>query len=126
MTKNRAARHHHEGEEDVSPANSSSSSTGTIEISVQEWARHNKVMIELLRALEEGGKKRGGAATRGLSTVQLLQKVSRTHNAQEMIKRAEEEGLIRRESKAPGHKGNWLVVNYLTPKGKQLLDKLAR
>jgi hypothetical protein len=33
--------------------------------------------------------------TAGLSTRQLLQKVSITHNAQEMIKRAEEQGYIK-------------------------------
>jgi hypothetical protein len=89
-----------------------------IGVPLQEWARHNKVMIELLRALKEHDND-------GLSTMQLLQKVNRTHNAQEMIKRAEQYGYIKRVSKAPKTKGNWLVINYLTPKGKQLLDKLS-
>jgi hypothetical protein len=62
---------------------------------------------------------------KGLSTRQLHQKISKTHNAQEIIKRAEQYGYIKRVSKAPKTKGNWLVINYLRPKGKQLLDKLA-
>ena len=90
----------------------------TIEISIEEWASYNRIMIDMLRALEGEGEE-------GLSTRQLLQKVSRTHNAQEIIKRAEEKGLIRRVSQSPKTKGNWLVINYLTPRGKELLRKLS-
>lgn len=73
-----------------------------------------------LPVLGRAGRKGGG-----LSTRQLHQKVGKMHNAQGMIKRAEQQGLIRRKSVAPEGRGNWLVVNHLTQKGRQLLDKLA-
>ena len=124
--KRRTLRHNNNNnnnDEDVSgkAIDGSMGVNATIEISVHEWARYNRLMIELLRALADAGSKKG------LSTRKLHQKLSKTHNAQEIIKRAQQQGLIRRESKEPPrHKGSQLVVNYLTPKGKQLLDKLAR
>ena len=60
-----------------------------------------------------------------ISTVKLLKKLKSTGYGQHIIRRAVKEGYIARKEQVPQGKGNYLKVNYLTPKGKVLLKKLS-
>lgn len=93
----------------------------TIEVSPSEFARANKGLITLLKAVQKAGDE--GTSTRKL----LYDEIKMIGYGQTLIKRAEKEGYIKRkEVKKPvGQKGAHLVMNYLTPKGKKLLSQLA-
>jgi len=63
------------------------------------------------------------AGDKGLPTVQLLKRIHSTNYGQRMIKLGEKNGYIERvKVKVPkGQKGNSIVINRLTPKGKELI-----
>lgn len=92
--------------------------TTGIEVSVADFAKINKGLIHLLQAIEGNP---GGS----ISTVKLLTKLKSTGYGQHIIRRAVREGYIARKEQRPQGKGNYLVVNDLTPKGKALLSKLS-
>ncbi|MDQ3903449.1 MAG: hypothetical protein M3247_07395 [Thermoproteota archaeon] len=60
-----------------------------------------------------------------ISTVKLLAKLNSTGYGQYIMKRAVREGYMVRKEQPPEGKGNYLVINYLSPKGKSLLKKLS-
>jgi hypothetical protein len=62
-------------------------------------------------------KQKGNA----LPTRILLQKLG-ANNLHHVILQAEKEGYIKRKRVKPQGKGNYLVYNHLTPKGKRLAE----
>lgn len=90
-----------------------------IEVSAQEFARTNKGVVNLLRAIATEGED-GEIATR-----QLLKKIRMVGYGQVLIKRAVAFGYIKREKREPANGvGFWPVYNILTPKAKSLLQLL--
>jgi len=77
-------------------------------------------LIHLLQAIDSNP---GGA----ISTVKLLRKLKSTgYGQQQIIRRALREGYVeRKEEPSPKGKGNYMVVYYITQKGKALLGKPA-
>ena len=92
--------------------------TTNIDVSAADFARVNKGLIHLLQAIDSSP---GGS----ISTVKLLTKLKSTGYGQIIIRRAVSEGYVARKERPPHGKGNYLVVNDLTPKGKALLSKLS-
>ena len=92
--------------------------TTSIEVSAEDFARINKGLIHLLEAID-------GNPDGSISTVKLLTKLKSTGYGQHIIRRAVRDGYVVRKERRPPGKGNYLVVNHLTPKGKALLDKLS-
>lgn len=90
-----------------------------IEISAEEFARANKGLITVLKAVQQAG------SSDGIPTRKLLHKIHMIGYGQTLIDRAEKLGYIIREEREPEGKGAWLVVNKLSPKGKALLRKLS-
>ncbi len=89
-----------------------------IEVSAVEFARTNKGLITVLKAIAESDK-------RGIPTRKLLNKIGMIGYGETLIKRAESLQYIRREKREPANGvGFWPVYNILTPKGKKLLDQL--
>jgi hypothetical protein len=89
-----------------------------IEVSIKDFARMNQGLIHLLQAIDSSP---GGS----IPTVKLLAKLKSTGYGQHIIRRAVREGYMARKEQPPEGKGNYLVINYLTPKGKALLRKLS-
>jgi DNA-binding MarR family transcriptional regulator len=79
----------------------------------------NRGLIHLLQAIDSSP---GGA----IPTVKLLRKLKSTGYGQHIIRRALKEGYVERKEEPPKGKGNYMVVYYLTPKGKALLEKLQK
>ena len=71
----------------------------------------------MLRVLSILAKQKGNA----LSTRILLQKLG-ANNLHHVILQAEKEGYIKRKRVKPQGKGNYLVYNRLTPKGRRLAE----
>jgi predicted transcriptional regulator len=71
----------------------------------------------MLRVLSILLKQKGNA----LSTRILLQRLG-ANNLHHVILQAEKEGYIKRERVKPQGKGNYLVYNRLTPKGRRLAE----
>ncbi|HJU34622.1 MAG TPA: hypothetical protein VJ695_05840 [Nitrososphaera sp.] len=71
----------------------------------------------MLRVLSVLVKQKGNA----LPTRILLQKLG-ANNLHHVILQAEKEGYIKRKRVKPQGKGNYLVYNHLTPKGKRLAE----
>jgi hypothetical protein len=71
----------------------------------------------MLRVLSILVKQKGNA----LSTRILLQKLG-ANNLHHVILQAEKEGYIKRKRVRPQGKGNYLVYNHLTPKGRRLAE----
>ena len=92
--------------------------TTSIEVSAADSAKINNGLIHLLQAIDGNP---GGS----ISTVKLLTKLKSTGFGQHIIRRAVREGYIARKEPRPQGKGNYLVVNDLTPKGKALLSKIS-
>ena len=90
-----------------------------IEISAEEFARTNKGLITVLKAVAQAGDN-------GISTRKLLYKIHMTGYGQTLIHRAKTQGYIKRVPNPPEKKGGWLTINYLTPKGKRLLGLLEQ
>jgi hypothetical protein len=85
------------------------------------YIRENTGLVRLLIAVNRAGK-------RGISTRRVCEQVfnSRSYGL-EMLKEAAEKKLITRSDPLPvpkGQRGNLLVVNRITPKGRKLLAKL--
>jgi hypothetical protein len=60
----------------------------------------------------------------GMYTKELLNRMGSVAYGQKMIKLGEDKGYIRRVRKIkPNGKGNYRVMNYVTPKGKKLVKK---
>jgi hypothetical protein len=78
----------------------------------------NQGLLRLLKAIDDSP---GGS----ISTVKLLTKLKSTGYGQHIIRRAVREGYVARKEQRPQGKGNYLVVNYLTPHGKALLMQLS-
>jgi hypothetical protein len=91
--------------------------TPSIEVSTSDFASMNQGLIHLLQAIES-------SPSDSISTVKLLKKLKSRGYGQHIIRRAVKEGYIARKEQVPQAKGNYLKVNYLTPKGKVLLKKL--
>jgi hypothetical protein len=91
-----------------------SSSNSNIEVSIEDFVKMNQGLIHLLQAIDSSP---GGY----IPTVKLLRKLKSTGYGQHIIRRAVREGYIARKEQPPKGKGNYLVINYLTPKGKVLL-----
>lgn len=89
-----------------------------IEASIEEFARMNQGLIHLLQAIDS-------SPDGSISTVKLLRKLRSTGYGQHIIRRALKEGYIARKEQPPKGKGNYLVIYYLTLKGKKLLAKLS-
>jgi hypothetical protein len=96
-------------------SNGSSSSDDRIGI-IDLMDRRNAALLRILMVLKVAGDK-------GLPTVQLLNRIQSTNYGQRMIKLGEKNGYIERvKVKVPkGKKGNIIVINRLTPKGKLLM-----
>ena len=92
--------------------------TTSTEVSAADFTKVNKGLNHLLQAIDGNP---GGS----ISTVKLLTKLKSTGYGQHIIRRAVREGYIARKEQRPQGKGNYLVVNDLTPKGKVLLSKLS-
>jgi hypothetical protein len=92
--------------------------TPSIEVSTSDFASMNQGLIHLLQAIDS-------SPSGSISTVKLLKKLKSTGYGQHIIRRAVKEGYIARKEQVPQGKGNYLKVNYLTPKGKVLLKKLS-
>ena len=71
----------------------------------------------MLRVLSILAIQKGNA----LSTRMLLQKLG-ANNLHHVILQAEKEGYIKRKRVKPQGKGNYLVYNRLTPKGRRLAE----
>lgn len=71
----------------------------------------------MLRVLSILIKQKGNA----LPTRILLQKLG-ANNLHHVILQAEKEGYIKRKRVKPQGRGNYLVYNHLTPKGRRLAD----
>ncbi len=71
----------------------------------------------MLRVLSILVKQKGNA----LPTRTLLQKLG-ANNLHHVILQAEKEGYIKRKRVKPQGKGNYLVYNHLTPKGRRLAE----
>jgi len=94
--------------------------TTTIEIPLEEFARHNTSMLELLHALYLGGG--------SLHTTALYTRAHKSNNySRPWLLKAERMGFItRKEVPTPkGKRGNVRIVNTLTPKGRKLLSSLG-
>jgi hypothetical protein len=79
----------------------------------------NEGLIHLLQAIDS-------SPGEAISTVKLLRKLKSTGYGQHIIRRALKEGYVeRKEELPPKGKGNYMVVYYLTQKGKALLGKPA-
>jgi hypothetical protein len=91
----------------------------TIEIPIKEFAKMTRGLIHLL--LQAIDFSHGGS----IPTVKLLTKIKSTDYGQHIIRRAVKEGYVARKELPPQGKGNYLVMNYLTPKGKRLLKALS-
>jgi hypothetical protein len=92
----------------------------TIEISAAEFARFNKGLITVLKAVQSAGAD-------GISTRRLLYKIKMTGYGQTLINRAEKQGYIRREKRKPDSgRGFPPVYNILSAKGKKLLTQLKQ
>ena len=89
-----------------------------VEVSIEEFARKNQGLVHLLQAIDSSA---GGS----ISTVKLLVKLRSTGYGQHIMRRAVREGYVARKEQPPKGRGNYLVINYLTPKGKALLRKLS-
>jgi hypothetical protein len=80
----------------------------------------NEGLIHLLQAIDS-------SSGEAISTVKLLRKLKSTGYGQHIIRRALKEGYVgRKEELPPKGKGNYMVVYYLTQKGKGLLGKPAK
>jgi DNA-binding MarR family transcriptional regulator len=75
-------------------------------------------LVHLLQAIDSSP---GGS----ISTVKLLRKLRSTGYGQHIIRRALKEGYIARKEQPPKGKGNYLVIYFLTPKGRELLMRLS-
>ena len=71
----------------------------------------------MLRVLSVLFKQKGNA----LPTRVLLQKLG-ANNLHHVILQAEKDGYIKRKRVKPKGKGNYLVYNHLTPKGRRLAE----
>lgn len=72
---------------------------------------HRNVARVLRILLDNGGSR---------STVKLLDELGGYKWGKVAIDEAEKQGLITREDREPEGKGNWLVINRLTEKGKKV------
>jgi hypothetical protein len=89
-----------------------------IEISAEEFARTNRGLITVLKAIAESGKD-------GIPTRKLLNRIRMIGYGETLIKRAESLQYIRREMREPqSGRGFHPVYNVLTHKGKMLLAQL--
>jgi hypothetical protein len=98
---------------------STSFSSSKVEVSTEDFVKMNQGLIHLLQAIDSS------SPDGSISTVKLLTKLKSTGYGQYIIKRAVREGYIARKEQPPKGRGNYLVINYLTPKGKALLRKLS-
>jgi hypothetical protein len=90
-----------------------------IEVSATDFARMNKGLITVLKAIQKYGDE-------GISTRKLLyDKVKMIGYGEKLINRAEKLGYVKRDKVPPKGKGAWLKINRLTPKGKKLLSQLT-
>jgi hypothetical protein len=91
----------------------------TIEIPLDEFARYNRSMLKLLHTLYIDGS--------SLPTKVLYAHAHKSNNYSRLwLLKAERMGYITRK-KVPmpkGKKGNTMVINTLTPKGRKLLSSL--
>jgi len=90
----------------------------TIEISASEFARSNKALLTLLRAVHDAGKQ-------GVSTRALYKQIRMTGYGDSLVRIAEKEGYIYREKRQIDDKGPWYKFNILTKKGQRLLTQLG-
>ena len=94
-------------------------SSSKVEVSIIDFAKMNKALIHLLQAIDS-------SPSGSIPTVKLLVKLRSTGYGQHMIRRAVRKGYITRREKPPKGKGNYMVINSLTTKGKMLLNRLSR
>jgi hypothetical protein len=89
-----------------------------IEIPAEEFARTNRGLITVLKAVAESGDD-------GIPTRKLLRKIGMIGYGEALIKRAESLQYLKREKREPANGvGFHSVYNMLTPKGKKLLTQL--
>jgi hypothetical protein len=97
--------------------NSNESSSIDDRIGIIDLMDHrNAALLRILMVLRVEGDK-------GMPTVQLLNRLNSTNYGQRMIKLGEKNGYIERvKVKVPkGQKGNIIVINRLTSKGKGIM-----
>ena len=82
--------------------------TPSIEVSTADFASMNQGLIRLLQAIDSSP---GGS----IPTVKLLKRLKSTGYGQYIIRRAVKEGYIARKEQRLQGKGNYRVVNDLTP-----------
>jgi len=105
--------HHHQGLEE------SIAQMTTVEIPAEEFARTNRGLINVLKAVAESGND-------GIPTRKLLYKIKMIGYGETLIKCAESLQYIKRERREPqSGVGFHPVYNILTPKGKKLLAQLS-
>lgn len=90
-----------------------------IEVSAAEFARMNKGLITVLKAVQKAGSE-------GISTRKLLyDEIKMIGYGQTLVKRAEALGYIRREKREPeSGRGFPPVYNIITMKGRKLMNQL--
>jgi DNA-binding MarR family transcriptional regulator len=97
-----------------------------IDVSPGDFLKLYGGMVRALRAIEKAGNK-GKISPSGLPTRKLSEEIfnSRTYGWK-VLKQAEKLGYIKRKKvrRPKGQKGNYMVMNYLTPKGRRLLQEL--
>jgi hypothetical protein len=92
----------------------------TIEVSASEFARTNKALLTLLKAVAAADDRKLGISTRA-----LYAQIRMTGYGDALVDRAEREGYISRKKMQIDDKGPWYVFNILTKKGAKLLAQLA-
>lgn len=93
--------------------------SSNVEVSIKDFVRINQGLIHLLQAIDSSPQG-------SIPTVKLLVKLGSTGYGQHIIRRAVREGYVMRKEKPPKGKGNYMVMNSLTTKGKTLLNNLSR
>ncbi len=89
-----------------------------IEVSATDFARMNKGLITVLKAIQKYGDE-------GISTRKLLyNEIKMIGHGEKLLKEAEKLGYIKRKEEPPIERGAWFVINRITLKGKKLLSQL--
>ena len=91
-----------------------------IEISAEDFARTNKGLITVLKAVAQAGDD-------GITTRKLLKRIGMIGYGLTLVERAYSQGYIKRVPKDPPAKDEFPKprYNYITSKGKKLLAQLG-
>ena len=86
------------------------------EISIGDLLYRKPALLRMLITIKMAGDQ-------GISTLELLNKLHSTHHGQQTLKLCQKKGYVERvKKKVPkGQKGNMIIMNRLTPKGKHVI-----